>query len=433
MSAPVLTTRHQIGQREFIALMAMLMSIAALGVDLMLPAMGEIRESFGMPSDSTAVAGLITAYILGLAASQLVYGVLSDRYGRKPLLYAGIALYIVGGLASMLAPSFGFLLVARFVWGLGGAGPRVLTLSIVRDRYEGAEMARLMSFILGAFILVPAIAPSIGSFTTDLVGWRGTFGFAMVVAVLIGVWALRLPESLAEESRRRVDVGSVLESARMVVTNRVTVLSTLTLTVLFGVFLSYIASSELIFSEVFGRGDQFPLIFGSIALVMALGMFTNSWLVGRFGVSALTRLMVTGYLAVSLALVTIVFMADGTPGFWPFTITLAFLVLFQSILIPNLNTLAMGPMGAVAGIASAVIGTVSTGFAALIGAFIDRLFDGTVLPLSMAFAVGALISFVLVRASGDSGVPARASEIGVPRLDAALSSPAVLGERARRT
>jgi MFS transporter, DHA1 family, multidrug resistance protein len=423
---PATSTGPRLGQKEFIGLMALLMSIAALGVDLMLPAMGAIRESFDMPPGSTAVAGLVTAYILGLAASQLVYGILSDRFGRKPLLFAGIALYVIGGAASMLAPSFGFLLVARFVWGLGGAGPRVLTLSIVRDSYEGAEMARLMSFILGVFILVPAVAPSIGAFLTGLVGWRGTFGFAMLIAVLIGVWALRLPETLAPENRRAISAGKIFEAAKIVMTNRITVLSTLTLTVLFGVFLSYIASSELIFTEVFGRGSLFPVIFGSIALVMAVGMFTNSWLVGRVGLAPLIRVMVAGYFLASLLLVSIVWMSGGTPSFWAFTISLGVLVLFQSILIPNLNTLAMAPMGAVAGIASAVIGTVSTGLAAVIGAFIDQLFDGTVLPLSLAFAIGGAISFLLVRASGISIEPAPAAEVGVARLDAVLSAPAVL-------
>lgn len=417
--------RPRLGQREFIAMMALLMSVAALGVDLMLPAMGDIRESFGMPPGSTAVAGLVTAYILGLAASQLVYGILSDRFGRKPLLYAGIGLYVVGGMASMLAPSFGFLLVARFVWGLGGAGPRVLTLSIVRDTYEGAEMARLMSFILGAFILVPAVAPSIGAALTDLVGWRGTFGFAMVIAVLMGIWMLRLPESLDPRSRRSLSVGNILEAGKVVLTNRVTVLTTITLTVLFGVFLSYIASSELIFTQVFDRGPQFPLIFGSIALVMAVGMFTNSWLVGRFGLHALIRIMISGYLITSLVLVAVVALAGGHPGFWAFVIALGSMVLFQSLLIPNLNTLAMAPMGAVAGIASAVIGTVSTGLAALIGAFVDQLFDGTVLPLSLAFAVGGVVAFLLTRASVGPRLASSAIE-GVARLDAALGSPAVI-------
>ncbi len=426
MASPTSVASPRLGRQEFISLMAMLMSIAALGVDLMLPAMGAIRESFGMLPDSTAVAGLVTAYILGLAASQLVYGILSDRFGRKPLLYAGIGLYVIGGLASMLAPSFAFLLVARFIWGLGGAGPRVLTLSIVRDIYEGAEMARMMSFILGVFILVPAVAPSIGAFLTDLVGWRGTFGFALVMAVLIGLWSVRLPESLAPERRRSIGIRAVLESGKIVLSNRVTVLSMLTLTLLFGVFLSYIASSELIFTEVFDRGAQFPLIFGSIALVMAVGMFTNSWLVGRFGVMKLIRLMILGYLLASLSLAFVVLLAGGLPGFWVFTISLGVMVLFQSILIPNLNTLAMAPMGAVAGIASAVIGTVSTGLAALIGAFIDRQFDGTVLPLSLAFAVGGLLTFGLVRAIGDPETPALETTEGVALLDAALDTPSII-------
>jgi DHA1 family bicyclomycin/chloramphenicol resistance-like MFS transporter len=133
--------RRSIGRVEFIALMALLMSVAALSVDLMLPAMGAIREEFGLEADSTAVAGLVTSYILGLAMSQLVYGILADRYGRKPLIYAGLAIYLIGATASVFAPSLGFLLFARFIWGLGAAGPRVLTLSIVRDTHEGSEMA----------------------------------------------------------------------------------------------------------------------------------------------------------------------------------------------------------------------------------------------------------------------------------------------------
>jgi DHA1 family bicyclomycin/chloramphenicol resistance-like MFS transporter len=203
--------RRSIGRIEFIALMALLMSVAALSVDLMLPAMGAIREEFGLEADSTAVAGLVTSYILGLAMSQLVYGILADRYGRKPLIYAGLAIYLIGATASVFAPSLGFLLFARFIWGLGAAGPRVLTLSIVRDTHEGSEMAKLMSFILAVFILIPAIAPSIGAVLTDWISWRGTFGFAVVVTLLVGVWSLRLPETLRPENRREIGLRSVIE------------------------------------------------------------------------------------------------------------------------------------------------------------------------------------------------------------------------------
>ncbi|HEY5890207.1 MAG TPA: hypothetical protein VIW94_05870, partial [Acidimicrobiia bacterium] len=237
---------------------------------------------------------------------------------------------------------------------------------------------------------------------------------------------IRLPESLPPGRRRSIGRRAVMESAKIVLSNRVTVLSTLALTVLFGVFLSYIASSELIFSEVFDRGPQFPLIFGSIALVMAVGMFINSWLVGRYGVRGLIKTMILGYFLASLSLASVVLLAGGAPGFWVFTLSLGVIVLFQSILIPNLNTLAMAPMGAVAGIASALIGTVSTGLAALIGAFIDRLFDGTVVPLSLAFAVGGLLCFVVVRAIGDPDTPVNETMVGVARLDAALDTPSII-------
>ncbi|MEX1037324.1 MAG: multidrug effflux MFS transporter [Acidimicrobiia bacterium] len=418
--------RRSVGRIEFIALMALLMSIAALSIDLMLPAMADIRDEFGMEPDSTAVAGLVTAFILGMALSQIVYGILADRYGRKPLIYAGLAIFLIGAIASVFAPSFGFLLVARFVWGLGAAGPRVLTLSIVRDTHEGSEMAKLMSFILAVFILVPAIAPSIGAVLTDWISWRGAFGFAVVVALIVGVWSLRLPETLRPENRREIGFRSVVESMKIVVTNRVTAMVTLGLSVLFGAFLSYIASSELIFTDVFDSADAFPLIFGGIALVMGVGMLTNSWLVGRFGLSTLINVMVVGYVVSATLLAVLAVSTDGRPGLWAFIVGLGLLVLFQSLLIPNLNTVAMIPMGAVAGIASAIIGTVSTGLAALIGAFIDQLYDGSVTPLSISFAVAAWLTFLVVRIARIRDVAGRSTPEGAERLDATLRTPAVV-------
>lgn len=418
--------RRSIGRIEFIALMALLMSIAALSVDLMLPAMGDIRDEFGLEPDSTAVAGLVTAFILGMALSQIVYGILADRYGRKPLIYAGLAIFLIGATASVFAPSFGFLLVARFVWGLGAAGPRVLTLSIVRDTHEGSEMAKLMSFILAVFVLVPAIAPSIGAALTDWISWRGAFGFAVVVALIVGVWSLRLPETLRQEHRREIGFRNVVESARIVVTNRVTAMLTLGLSVLFGAFLSYIASSELIFTDVFDSGDSFPLIFGGVALVMGVGMLANSWLVGRFGLTTLIHVMVVGYVIAATLLAVLAVSTNGRPGLWTFVFGLGLLVLFQSLLIPNLNTVAMIPMGAVAGIASAIIGTVSTGLAALIGAFIDRLFDGTVTPLSVAFAIAAWLTFLVVRLARIRDLTGSSTPEGAERLDASFRTPAVI-------
>lgn len=393
--------RRSLGKTEMIAILALLMSLAALAVDLMLPAMGMIRSEFGLDPDSTAVAGLITAYILGVAVTQIPIGILADRFGRKPLLYAGLALYLVGAVASTFAPSLGFLLVARFVWGMGAAGPRALTLAVVRDTHKGTEMARFMSFIFGVFILIPVFAPAIGAWLTDWISWRGTFGFAVVMAIAVGIWSLRLPETLREENRRYMDLASLRAAARLVVTNRVTVTTTLALSVLFGVFLSYIASSEIIFDDVFGRGEQFPLIFGGVAVFMAVGLFTNGWLVGRFGVRLLVEVITRSYAVAAVLLAAVSVATGGVPPFWLFVGGLALLVFFQSILIPNLNTLAMDPMGSVAGMASAIIGTVSTGLAAILGAVIDRMFDGTVGPLSIAFFIAAIVTLFLIRLSGD--------------------------------
>ncbi len=428
VGAPAIATdgRRSIGRIEFIALLALLMSIAALSVDLMLPAMGDIRDEFGLEPDSTAVAGLVTAFILGMALSQIIYGILADRYGRKPLIYAGLVIFLIGATASVFAPSFGFLLVARFVWGLGAAGPRVLALSIVRDTHEGSEMAKLMSLILAVFVLVPAIAPSIGAVLTEWISWRGAFGFAVVVAVIVGIWSLRLPETLRPEHRREIGFRNVVESARIVVTNRVTAMVTLGLSVLFGAFLSYLASSELIFTEVFDSADSFPLIFGGVALVMGVGMLANSWLVGRFGLTTLIHVMVVGYVIAATLLAVLAVSTNGRPGLWTFVFGLGLLVLFQSLLIPNLNTVGMIPMGAVAGMASAIIGTVSTGLAALIGAFIDRLFDGTVTPLSIAFAVAAWLTFLLVRLARISDLTGMSTPDGAEGLDANFRTPAVI-------
>lgn len=389
--------RRSLGRTEFVLLMALMMATTALSVDLMLPALGAIREDFGLEPDSTAVAGLVTAYILGMSVSQLMYGILSDRFGRKPLIYVGLAVYLAGAIASVLAPSLGFLLTARFVWGLGAAGPRVLTLSIVRDTHEGSEMARLMSFILAIFILVPVVAPSLGAVLTGWVSWQGTFVFAALVAVVAAIWSIRLPETLRPGNRREIGLRSLIASVKVVLTNRVTVMLTLALTVLFGAFLSYLASSEIIFAEVFGEVERFPLLFGAVAAVIGLGMLANSWLVGRFGLTRLISLVVVGYTASATLFAVLGVLTGGRPDLWAFMLSLALIALFQSLLIPNLNTVAMIPMGGVAGLASAIIGTVSTGLAAVVGAIIDQTFDGTLLPLSMAFAVAAWLTLALVK------------------------------------
>lgn len=383
--------------RELTALLALAMSVTALGVDIILPAFADIRSDFGLAADSTAAAGLITAYLLGLSITQVFYGVLSDRFGRKPILYFGLSLYIAGALAAAFAPSLGWLLVARLVWGAGAASPRILTLSILRDTYAGARMAKAMSFVMALFILVPVVAPSLGALLTEWISWRGAVAFSLIVALIVGLWSVRLPETLRPENRLDLTFSDVGRAGRLVLTNRFTMGYMLAFTALFGGFASYLASSELIISDVFGLGDQFPIIFGALAIVMGVSVLVNGNLVERVGLQKLLGVVMLGYVAAAGGLALTAVVTEGVPPFWLFALLLAGVLAMHALLIPNMNTAAMIPMASVAGTASAIIGTASTALGALVGAFIDRAYDGTVTPLSVSFLILGIIAWALTR------------------------------------
>src|SRR5687768_12646259 len=213
-------TRSPLGRIEFTSLLAMSMALAALGIDLMLPAFAAIRRDLQLPANSTAVAGMVTTYFIGLALGQLVYGPVADRYGRKPTLYIGYGVYALGALAAALSPTLPLLLLSRFVWGLGAAGPRVVTLAVIRDSFEGERMSRAMSFVMAVFILVPIAAPALGAAIVSVGSWRWVFGACMVAVSIMALWAVRLPETLHEEHRRELRFSRVLQAAKFVASNR---------------------------------------------------------------------------------------------------------------------------------------------------------------------------------------------------------------------
>ncbi len=375
-------------------MLAAVMASTALGIDLVLPAFGDIREAFDLAADSTAVAGVVTFYFMGLALAQAVWGPVADRFGRKPTLYAGLGLYAVGALASALSPSLTVLYAARFVWGMGAAGPRVMALAVVRDRFEGEEMAKVMSFVMAIFILVPVIAPTLGAAVLAISSWRWVFGSAVIYSMVIGLWTLRLSETLHPEHRLPLEFGRVARAARFVVSNRQTLGYTLVLTVLFGVFSSYLASSEIVFGDVYGRADLFPFIFGGLAAVMGASMVGSGLVVARFGVRRLVHGATIAFTASAAALVWVSVASDGAPPIGLFIAMLAVQLVLYALIFPNSNTIAMDPMGSVAGMAAAVIGLVSVAGGALLGSLLDRAFDGTVTPLATGFLLsgaGALL------------------------------------------
>lgn len=373
------------------------MALAALGIDLLLPGFGAIRSDLGLPADSTAVTGLITMYFLGLAGGQLFYGPLADRFGRRPTLFLGYAIYAVGALAGAIAPNLELLLASRLVWGLGAAGPRVVTLAIVRDKFEGERMSRAMSFIMAVFILVPVLAPSAGALLLLVTSWRMLFVACVVAAVAMFIWASRrLPETLRPEHRRSLQFTHLRDATRLVLTHRQTAGYMLAMTALYGAFASYLASSEAIFAQVFDAERAFPVLFAMLAAVMGVGMLANAWFVERVGTRRLSHAVMFVYLGVTVTLLITVAAYQGVPPLWAWMLNASAIFACWALLIPNFNTVAMHPMAPIAGTASSVIGAVQVAGGALLGAGLDRLFDGTILPLSIGFVVLAVVAVGLL-------------------------------------
>lgn len=377
------------------------MAIVALAIDISLPALGAIRTDFGLSGDSTQAAAVVTAFLLGFAVSQLVWGPLSDRFGRKPILYVGLAGYSLAALASALAPSLAALLLARLLWGVAAAGPRVVTLSVIRDTNEGEAMAKAMSFIMAVFILVPVIAPSIGAVLGSSLGWRWVFVFCMVWGTAMALWARRLPETLAPEHRIELTFSRVSAALRAIVSNRDTAGYTLALTFLFGLFSSYLASSEIIIDQVFGLADAFPFIFGGLAVLMGAAMLANGTIVDRIGTRRLAHGALVTYIGFAAALLAAALATGGRPPFWLFVALIGPMLACHALLLPNFNTIALLPMAAIAATAAAVIGATSTGLGAALGSVLDRMFDGTILPFSVGAVVyGGLAMAAVVWAEG---------------------------------
>ncbi|MEZ5174876.1 MAG: multidrug effflux MFS transporter [Acidimicrobiia bacterium] len=388
--------QSKLSRLEFTLMLSMSMAVAALAVDIILPAMGELRTAFGLPADSNDVAAVVTFFFAGLAIGQGVWGIVSDALGRKRVLYISLAVYICSALASAVAPSLVTLLVVRFVWGFGAAGPQTMARSVVRDTYEGAAMARALSFIMAVFVLVPIVAPTLGTAVLLVGSWPWIFVSTAVFGVGIAVWTLRLPETLPPPERVPLRFGRLMGAARIVVSNPITMRYTLAQTAVFGFFQSYLASSQLIIEDIFDLDAWFPLIFGLTAVLMGAALLSNTRLVHIYELRPLLRTIFGAYLVAGLVFAVVIVASGGHPGFAVFIATLLPILVAQSLLIPNLNAIAMIPMGAVAGSAAAIIGMTSTLGGAIIGASIDALYDGSLIPFGIAAAATGIASYLFM-------------------------------------
>ncbi len=378
--------------REFIVLTALMISLVALSIDAMLPALTQIGADLGVAREND-VQLVVSALFVGMTLGQLVYGPVSDAVGRRPPVIAGFALFIAGTLVCMTAQDFTVMLAGRVLQGAGAAGPRIVTVAMVRDRFAGVEMARVMSIVMAVFIVVPALAPALGQGVLLLAGWRTIFAMLLAVALFTVAWfALRQPETLPAARRRSISAARLLGALLEVLGHRVSLGFTLAAGSVFGALLAYLGTAQQLFQHQYGLGTRFPLLFGLLALAIGSASLLNSRLVVRYGMRRLC--LWAAWLMAGMSALFWVF-AAATGGLPPLATTLAWMLpafVCLGILFGNINAQAMEPLGHIAGMGAAVVGSLSTLMSLLVGMFIGRLFDGTVLPLAGGFTLLAALA-----------------------------------------
>ncbi len=381
---------------EFVTLTALIISLVALSIDVMLPALQQIGGELGARRANDAQL-VISALFVGLALGQVFFGPLSDSVGRKPAIHAGLVLFIIGCLMSILATDFTVMLAGRVLQGLGAAGPRSVAIALVRDRYEGRAMARVMSLVMGVFILVPALAPGIGQIILMIAHWRAIFGFMLAVAAVSLVWfALRQPETLAPERRVGFSPARILLAVRETCGSRVAFGYTLASGLIFGAFVGYLNSAQQIFQIQYGLGALFPLYFAALALAIGSASFVNARLVMRHGMRRLSAWALGLLAGLSLAFLVPAYLAAGTPPLWALMAYMAAAFFCIGMLFANFNALAMAPLGHIAGVGTAVVGSLTTLISMSLGAAIGWTYDGTVLPLVAGFALLGLAAIAVM-------------------------------------
>ena len=381
---------------EFVTLMALLQALTALSIDVMLPALPLIGSGLGAGGENSRQL-VVSVHFVGFAMGQLLFGPLSDRYGRRLPLLTGIGIYIAGTVLAIASTSFAALLVARVVQGFGAASPRVISVAIERDRFMGREMARVMSFITMVFIVVPLLAPGIGEIILQISSWRAIFYFLFAVAMSCAIWTwLRLPETRHDEDRLPVSFQSVRKAVKLVVATRQTCGYAIASGFVLGILFGYIVSAQQIFGELYGLGPLFPIAFGTISLFLVAAAGLNAKFVRKLGMRHVSHVaMLAGlFLCAVMALA-------GFPEKPPLLLFGAFMgcVFFCfGVIMPNFSALSMEPMGHIAGTASSLTAFYATASGAACATAIGQSYDGTVRPLCIAIAllfVATLITVLL--------------------------------------
>ena len=386
------TVALDIGRREFVAMMAAIFGLQALGIDVMLPALDEIATSYQL-SDPNAQQLVVLMFVLGFGFPQLVWGPVADRFGRKVLLQSSMVAYGIFAALCMVAPTFEALLAFRLCQGIACSGTRVSAGAIIRDVSSGRSMARILSLVYTVFMIIPILAPSIGAGVLLFADWPWTFGvLGIFAAVLFGWTQVRLPKTMG--APRPINIANITEAFRRVLSHRTSFGYMCASGVVFGSLFAFIAAAEQVFGDAFHREAAFPLYFAGIASGLAVMNYLNSRVVERFGMRRISHLVLL--LFVGSSLLNVAWQVWVGPDFWPFYILFAAAFACFGMMGANFASLALEPMGDIAGTANAVYGFFTSTGAALIGLLIARQFDGTVVPILLGYVGLGLASLLIV-------------------------------------
>lgn len=380
--------------KEFIALMALLTAMVALSIDAVLPALEPMAHDLSVVSRND-IQYVVGAFFIGTIFGQFIYGPVSDTIGRRKSLLSGIILFMIGSIICLIAPNLETMLIGRAMQGLGASGPRIMTMAMVRDKYTGREMARIMSIIMSCFILVPALAPSVGQLILMFASWHGIFILYMSYALIVFIWSyLRLDETLAPEKHRPFDLPDLYGALKEAATSRITLGYSLCSGVIFAMMLGYIHSAEQIYHEIFKVGDMFPVYFGMLALGLGAASFINSAMVRRYGMRNITMCALAA--AILASFLNLVFTLYFGGNLLSFMMAAGIIFFCMGMTFGNVSTMALEPMGHIAGMASAFMASVSTLISLLIGGSIGQMYDGTILPLSVGYFALSTIALIMM-------------------------------------
>lgn len=382
------------GNREFVVLMAFLQALQALAIDAMLPALGVMSDDLGV-SDANDRQLVLGVFLICSGLASLFPGALADRYGRRPVLFVCLGGYVAMNLAVALAPTFAILLICRGLTGIFAAGFMVLTGAIIRDRFEGDSMARTQSLVSVVFMVVPMAAPALGQGVLETAGWRWIFGMMAGLGVMVAVWAwLRIPETLHPEYRQPIRLGAIATNMRIVFMTRSAFGYVMGIALVQAALFGYINSSQQLVAEHFGAGRHFPLIFGGMALAMAVASLTNSRIVERFGTRRVSHTAVLAYIV--FAALQLWFATRPGETIWHFIPLMTLNLCMMGFIGANFQAIALQPFARVAGAAASVQAFMRMMVGSVLGALIGQAYDGTARPLTMALLSAGLGALILV-------------------------------------